>query len=216
MQDLPSATTGGEAPHRPTPDLGLVADPRALGLAAFATTTFAFGLSYTTIWDASVASTLALALVYGGAIQVLAGIWAFARRLTFPAVVFCSFGAFYVAYYVFVRSIELGLRGADITTALAVFLLAWLIFSFYVFLAAIAVSVTATVIYFFWTLTYLLLVIGLFLGNSNVEIGGGAAGVAAAAAAWYASCAFLVNHTFSKDLLPLFPTGANRGVGADR
>ena len=134
------------APVGSSPQLGLVADPRSLGLAAFATTTFVFGLSYTTIWDASVASALALALVYGGAIQVLAGIWAFARRLVFPAVTFCSFGAFYVGYYVFVRSIEPTLRGADISTGLAVFLLAWLIFSFYVLIASLRVSGIAAVI----------------------------------------------------------------------
>ena len=182
----------------PRPELGPVADPRSLGLAAFATTTFVFGLSYTTIWDASVASALALALVYGGAIQVLAGIWAFARRFVFPAVTFCSFGAFYVGYYVFVRSIEPSLRGSDITTALSVFLLAWLIFSFYVLLASLRVSGVAAVIHFFWTLTYLLLVIGLMIGNTNVVIGGGAAGIATAAAAWYASAAYLVNHTSAR------------------
>lgn len=208
MQDEPNSTTRSES-VRSTPDLAFAGDPRALGLAAFATTTFAFGLSYTTIWDASVVSSLALALVYGGAIQVLAGIWSFAHRQTFAAVAFCSFGAFYVGYYIFVRSIEPGLRGSDITTALAVFLLAWLIFSSYVFVAAIRVSGTAAIIYFFWTLTYLLLVIGLFLGNSNVTIGGGAAGIATAAAAWYGSCAFLVNHTYGKEVLPLFAAPRN-------
>jgi succinate-acetate transporter protein len=204
VQTQPSSTPAGAVPARPAQDLGLIVDPRSLGLAAFATTTFAFGLSYTTIWDNGVASVLALALAYGGAIQVLAGIWAFARRLMFPAVTFCSFGAFYVGYYLFVHSIESGLRPADATTALAVFLLAWLIFSFYVFIAALRVSGTVAVVHFFWFLTYLLLVIGLFLGNTNVVIGGGAAGVATAAAAWYGSCALLVNHTFGKEVLPLF------------
>jgi uncharacterized protein len=180
-----------------------IADARALGLAAFATTTFVFGLSYTTIWNTqpSVESALALALVFGGAIQILAGIWAFARRQTFPAVAFCSFGAFYVAYYLFVHTIAAGLSSADLATATSVFLLAWLILSTYVALAALRVSMATAVTYFFWWLTYLLLVIGEFLGNGNVIIGGGAAGVATAAFAWYVSCALLVNDTSGRRIL---------------
>jgi hypothetical protein len=189
---------------RSSQELEPVADPRALGLAAFATTTFVFGLSYTTVWDSSVASTLALALVYGGAIQILAGIWAFARRLTFATVTFCSFGSFYVTYYTFVRSIEPGLHGSDVSSALAAFLLAWLILSSYVLIASVGISRAAIAIYFFWTLTYLLLVIGLMLKNGNVIIGGAAAGIATAAAAWYALYAFLVNSSFRRDVLPLF------------
>lgn len=182
-------------------------DARSLGLAAFATTTFVFGLSQTTIWSASSNARMALTLmlVYGGAIQILAGIWAFARRQAFPAVVFCSFGAFYISYYLFERSIAPGLSGVDLTTVSEIYLLSWLIFSFYVFLAALRVSSAAAAIYFFWWLTYLLLVIGNFLGNADVLIGGGAAGVATAAAAWYASCAFLVNDVSGKQVLPLFP-----------
>ncbi len=207
-QPVDRADTGAAtAPVRGIQEFGPVADPTSLGLAAFATTTFVFGLSYTTLWstDAGVASTLQLALVYGGAIQVLAGIWAFARRLTFPAVTFCSYGAFYVAYYVYATSIAPGLHGGDVATSFALFLLAWLIFSSYVGIASLRVSGTNAAVYFFWWLAYLLLVIGEFLGNTNVIIGGGAAAIASAGAAWYTSGALLINHTFGKDHLPLLP-----------
>lgn len=206
-----SDATSGELVET-LPEVGPPADPRALGLAAFATTTFLFGLSFTTIWDANVTSgAISLALIYGGAIQVLAGIWAFARRLTFAATAFCSFGAFYVTYYFFAHSIGPNLSGTDVTDALAVFLLAWLIFSAYVLAASAHVSRVLVVVYFFWTLTYLLLVIGYFLQNTNVIIGGGAAAIAAAAAAWYGSCAFLLNHTSGRALLPLLPSQTHRG-----
>ena len=207
------ATSTAEAgpaavPARPMHEIGLVADPTSLGLAAFATTTFVFGLSYTTLWNSnvSVASTLQLALIYGGAIQVLAGIWAFARRSTFPAVTFCSYGAFYVGYYVYITSIAPGVRGRDAATSLALFLLAWMIFSSYVWIASLQVSGVDAAVFFFWWLAYLLLVIGEFLGNTNVIIGGGAAAIASAATAWYASGALLINVTFGKDRLPLFAT----------
>jgi hypothetical protein len=180
-----------------------VVDARSLGLAAFATTTFVYGLSYTTIWSpgSSAAMALTLALVYGGAIQILAGIWAFGRRQTFPAVVYCSFGAFYVSYYVFVHTVASGLSGADLQTATSVYLLAWLILSAYILVAAARVTPATGITYFFWWLSYLLLVIGEFLGNSNVIIGGGAAAIASAGAAWYVSAALLINDSAGKKVL---------------
>jgi hypothetical protein len=201
----PSAASSGVASGRiEERSMRGAADPRALGLAAFATSTFAFGLFQTTVWPAGASAALALALIYGGGIQVLAGIWAFVRRLPFAASAFCSFGAFYVSYYVFVQLIAPGLSSSDSTTARGVYLLSWLIFSSYVLVAAFGVSGVATVIYFFWWLTYLLLVIGDFLPNGTIVIAGGAAGVATAAAAWYGSAAFLVNDTFGVKVLPLF------------
>jgi hypothetical protein len=199
-------------------------DARSLGLAAFATTTFAFGLSYTTIWSprSSAVMALTLTLVYGGAIQILAGIWAFVRRQVFPAVTFCSFGAFYVSYYAFMHSVVAGLSSSDTATASAVFFLAWLILSSYVFLAAVRSSVTAAVAsfraaeglgawlkllrsssatagaYLFWLVTYLLLVIGNFLSNPDLVIGAGAAAIATAALAWFASGTLLL-HDASRD-----------------
>lgn len=198
QSDYPSAAAAPKSE-----EVTSVIDARSLGLAAFATTTFAYGLSYTTIWSpgSSAAMALTLALVFGGAIQILAGIWAFGRRQAFPAVAYCSYGAFYVSYYVFIHTVAGGLSGGDLQTATSVFLLAWLILSAYILVAATRVTLATGVTYFFWWLSYLLLVIGEFLGNSNVIIGGGAAAIASAGAAWYVSAALLVNDTAGKKIL---------------
>ena len=200
---MESPEAGNSTPNSSRSEIAFTGDARALGFAAFATTTFLFGLSFTTIWSRqpSVVAAIAVAVAFGGAIQVLAGIWAFARHQAFPAVAFCSFGAFYLSYYLFVHTITIGLSSGDLATATSVFFLAWLILSTYVFLAALRVSAATAVTYFFWWLTYLLLVIGGFLGNADVIIGGGAAGVATAGFAWYASCALLVNETAGRKVL---------------
>ncbi|MGH9303651.1 MAG: acetate uptake transporter [Acidimicrobiales bacterium] len=204
--------------HRPVATAAppsVIADPRALGYAAFATTTFVFGLALTTIWSSAAVSALSLILVYGGAIQILAGIWAFARRLTFASTVFCSFGAFYVAYYLLVHTVHPGLSASAATTAMAVFLLSWLILSSFVLVAATRVNGAAATVYFFWWLTFLLLVIGEFIGSPNLLIAGGAAGIASAAAAWYASGAFLLNETSGSTIVPLFEYRARSEVGGE-
>lgn len=209
MEEESSEVVAAPAPAILPPGVSPVADPRALGLAAFATTTFVFGLSFTTIWSRSVGSIVALALVYGGAIQILAGIWAFAQRLNFAATAFCSFGAFYVSYYVLLRDVDPSLRGSNVHTTSAVFFLAWLILSSYIFLASLGVSRGTVVIYFFWFVSLLLLVIGFWLKVKTITIGGGAAAIASAGAAWYASAAYLVNDTFGKVLLPFVDAGSS-------
>ena len=47
----------------------------------------------------------ALALAYGGAAQLLAGIWEFRTGNTFGAVAFCSYGAFWISFYFIVQSV---------------------------------------------------------------------------------------------------------------
>ena len=42
---------------------------------------------------------LGLALVYGGIVQLLAGMWEFRTGNTFGAVAFCSFGAFWISFW---------------------------------------------------------------------------------------------------------------------
>ena len=99
-----------------------VADPAPLGLAAFAMTTFALSLANTNVWGAGAASALALALVYGGAVQLFAGMWEFARKNTFGALAFSSFGAFWIAFYVLTKFVLPGLKPAEIPVAAGVFL----------------------------------------------------------------------------------------------
>ena len=87
-----------------------VADPAPLGLAAFAMTTFALSIGNTNVWGPGADAALALALVYGGGVQLLAGMWEFARKNTFGALAFSSYGAFWISYYVFVKFVAPGIE----------------------------------------------------------------------------------------------------------
>ena len=63
-----------------------IADPGPLGLAGFAMTTFCLSSANANLWKgAGVAAALALALIYGGTAQLLAGMWEFVRKNTFGA-----------------------------------------------------------------------------------------------------------------------------------
>lgn len=183
-----------------------VADPAPLGLAAFAMTTFALSIGNTNIWGPGAETALALALVYGGGVQILAGMWEFARKNTFGATAFSSFGAFWISYYVLVRSILPGVKSpTEAAVVVGVFLLGWTIFTFYMTIASFRISGAVVAVFVLLTVTFVLLTIGAFNSDTTFNKIGGWVGVATAAAAWYASFGGVVNDTFKKAIIPLLP-----------
>ena len=188
------------------PALQSVADPAPLGLGAFAMTTLALSLFNANVWPAAIFPALALALVYGGFAQLLAGMWEFARKNTFGALAFSSFGAFWISYYVLVRSILPGVKSpAEVAVAVGVFLLGWTIVTFYLMIASLRVSGAVLGVFVALTVTFVLLTIGAFNSNTSITHAGGWAGVVTAAIAFYASAAGVINETFKKALVPVFP-----------
>ena len=75
------------------------ANPAPLGLAGFAATTMMLSLiNGNLISPRGIGPVLALALAYGGIVQLLAGMWEFRTGNTFGAVAFSSFGAFWISF----------------------------------------------------------------------------------------------------------------------
>ena len=200
----PGSPIGGGG--APAPPVQPVADPAPLGLAAFAMTTFALSIANTTIWGGGADAALALALVYGGAVQLFAGMWEFARKNTFGALAFSSYGAFWISYYVLSKFVLPGVKSpAEVSVAVGVFLLGWTIFTFYMIVPSLRVSGAVVVVFVLLTVTFVLLTIGAFDTNATINKIGGWVGVATAAAAWYASFGGVVNETFKKVVIPLMP-----------
>jgi uncharacterized protein len=198
-------TEVGDGPLPAVPQLYASADPAPLGLAAFAMTTFALSVGNAKIWGPGADAALALALVYGGAVQLFAGMWEFVRKNTFGALAFSSYGAFWISYYVFGKFVAGGVAPADIPVAVGVFLLGWTIFTAYMTIPSLRVSAAVALVFILLTVTFVLLTIGAFRSQTTVNEWGGYFGIATAAAAWYASFAGVVNETFKKVVIPTFP-----------
>jgi uncharacterized protein len=188
-----------------------LADPAPLGLGAFAMTTmvlsvFNAGLITTPGADAVV---LPLALFYGGLAQLLAGMWEFRNGNTFGSLAFTSFGAFWLSFAALVRFVAPGLPASDAHTAIAVFLLGWTIFTAYMFIASLRVSVAVALVLLVLALTYLFLTIGAFqsenFATATATKIGGWLGLVTALLAWYASFAGVMSSTFGRTILPTRP-----------
>jgi uncharacterized protein len=177
-----------------------IADPGALGLGAFALTTFVLSMANANFVPSAGAAVLGLALFYGGIAQVIAGIWEFAKGNTFGATAFVSFGAFWMAFWFLLTS------GNKVDgPGIGVFLLAWTIFTAYMTIGAIKTNGVILAVFIALTLTFLFLTLGAFTGQAALSHVGGYLGLLTALFAWYGSAATVVNSTFKRVVLPVMP-----------
>src|SRR3954451_25496364 len=181
-----------------------IADPGPLGLAAFALTTFVLSMFNAKLVGAGGEPVVfGLALAYGGLAQLLAGMWEFKTGNTFGAVAFTSYGAFWISFWAFVQFFEKDVPKADAGHAVGLFLIAWGIFTAYMFIASLRTTAAIATVFALLAATFFLLGIGNANDNTDIIKLGGYVGIATAAAAWYASFAAVTNSTFGRTVLPV-------------
>jgi len=187
------------------------ADPAPLGLAAFALTTFLLS-GHNASWIPDLI-WVGPALFYGGLCQLLAGMWEFRNRNVFGATAFSTYGGFWMSLGAFIvlaetsKTFASGVAGANTTSALAWFLVAFAVFNTYMLLWSTRVNVAVFVVFLTLEITEIVLAIGFF----NVSHGGtewwlhfgGWIGIATAAAAWYTSAAGVINGMAPAPVMPV-------------
>jgi succinate-acetate transporter protein len=89
--------------------------------------------------------------------------------------------------------------------AVGLYLIAWGIFTAYMFIASLRTTAAIAVVFILLAVTFFLLGFGEANGTANVVKLGGWVGLATAIAAWYASFAGVTNSTFGKVVLPVKP-----------
>ena len=188
-----------------------IADPGPLGLAAFALTTFVLSVFNSGMIKTGDGVVLGLALAYGGIAQFGAGMWEFVKGNTFGAVAFCSFGMFWVSFYVLLHVTVGAIPARELFSALGLYLWAWGIFTAYMFVASLRTTGAVAAVFLLLAITFIVLGIGnsALAGTHNVTNNtiklGGYLGLATAIVAWYTSFAAVTNSTFGRTVLPVFP-----------
>jgi succinate-acetate transporter protein len=183
----------------------VVADPAPLGLAAFALTTFVLSMFNSgLVSDKGEPIVFGLALAYGGLAQLLAGMWEFKNNNAFGATAFTSYGAFWLSFWAFNQFYADKITNeADLGHAVGLYLIAWGIFTTYMWIASFRVSVAVSLVFVLLAATFIVLGIGDARANTDITKIGGYIGLATAAAAWYASFAVVTNKTFGRVVLPV-------------
>jgi len=189
-----------------------IANPGALGLSGFATTTLVLSLINAGIVDLkALGAVFSLALFYGGGAQLLAGMWEFRTGNTFGATAFTSYGAFWLS--VAAAAIWGGNFAIVGTTGYPYFLLGWTVVTGILTLASFRTNVATAGVFVALFLTFLLLTLGGFQkqapGVGLTQIGG-YLGIVTAAIAWYTALAVVFNETSGLPFkLPVVPLKAS-------
>jgi succinate-acetate transporter protein len=179
-----------------------------LGLAGFALTTFVLSMFNSgLVSKAGEPVVLGVALAYGGIAQFAAGMWEFRTGNTFGAVAFTSYGAFWVSFWALVTFFAADIPPEHVASSIGLFLIAWGIFTAYMFFASLRTTAAVALVLLLLTITFFLLGIGEASESSGMVEVGGWAGLLTAAAAWYASFAAVINSTFGRTVLPVMPLG---------
>ncbi|MGZ4182067.1 MAG: acetate uptake transporter [Solirubrobacteraceae bacterium] len=188
------------------------ANPAPLGLAGFAATTFMLSMINTNLVNhLALAGVLGLALAYGGIAQLIAGIWEFRTGNTFGAVAFCSYGAFWISFYFLVTVGLGGVPKGSVDSVIGLYLWTWGIFTSLMFFASLRTTGAVAIVFLLLAITFIVLGIGnsalagtLNTTNGTIKLGGWL-GLATAAAAWYTAIAAVLESTFGRTVLPVFP-----------
>ncbi len=184
-----------------------IADPGALGLAAFATTTFVLSFFNAELLPTSLEPVvLPLALFYGGIAQFAAGMWEFRKGNTFGATAFGSYGTFWMSFAAYVQFVVPELGGTKAAApATGLFLLAWTIFTAIMLVAALRTNGAIVAVFVTLLVTLALLVAADLGGASGLGTIAGYTGILTAGVAWYAAAAVVTNATWGRTVLPVAP-----------
>ena len=190
-----------------------IANPGPLGLAGFAMTTFVLSLVNTGILPLTdITVVIGLAVFYGGAAQLLAGMWEFRSGNTFGATAFTSYGAFWLSFAALLIpafGINFGSKTGPSGTAVGWYLVGWAIFTGIMMLCSFRTNGATAAVFVGLFVAFVLLAIGFLQGvapGSGITAAGGYAGIVTAALALYTALAgVLAGVNGGKNILPVFP-----------
>ena len=185
------------------------ANPAALGLICFGLTTVLLSLiNAGVVPSGGLEVVLPLAFIYGGLMQILAGVLEAKVGNTFGMTAFVSYGAFWVWFALLLwlggmKSLDLSGAG----TAINVALLLWGVFTLYMWVGTFKLPKALWWIFLTLWITYFLLGIGGLTGAKAISLAGGWLGIICGAIAMYTSFAIVTNSTFNRAVLPIGTRG---------
>lgn len=196
--ELVEAFGGSYNPGLSPPPKHNLANPGPLGLSAFALTTFVLSLCNCGARGVTIPNiVVGLAFFYGGAIQLIAGMFEIAVGNAFGGVGLSSYGGFWLSWAAIqVDSFNIVSAYTDekeLANSIGIYLVAWFIFTFFLMMLTLKSTLAFFSIFFFLSITFLLLAIAEFNGSTSVKTTAGVFGLITAFSAWYNAYAGIAN-----------------------
>lgn len=181
------------------------ANPAALGLICFGLTTVLLSLINAGLLPSGgLQVVLPLAFIYGGLMQIVAGVLEAKTGNTFGMTTFISYGAFWVWFALLLwlgglKLLDLSVVGGAIDVALIL----WGVFTLYMWVATFKLAKALWWIFLTLWITFFLLGIGGLTGAKTISHAGGWLGIVCGLLAMYTSFAIVANSTFNRKVLPI-------------
>lgn len=195
----------------PTVLIDRTANPAPIGLMGFGMTTVLLNLHNAEL-IALGGAIFAMGLLFGGLAQTIVGIMEWKKGNTFGATAFTSFGFFWmvlVAIWMFPR---LGLAPAESPQTMAWFLLLWGIFAGYMFIATLRANRAIQFVFLTLTMLFFMLAAGDATGIKEITVMAGYLGIVTGFGAIYVAMAEVLNETYGRAVLPLWPVAKSAPV----
>ena len=181
-----------------------MADPGAWAVTAFATTSFMLGMYNAHLINAGGAViVIPVALFFGGLIQIIVGVLEVMRGNVFGAVVFGTYGPFWVIYGVLLTIYASAIPASAIDSALALFLAMFAVITFYFVIASLRTDMVLVGVFALIFIGLVLLAIGAGAANVDLTKAGGWVTLAFAVLAWYHAAGDVIGYTFGRQVLPV-------------
>jgi succinate-acetate transporter protein len=201
--DQQDAELGRALPLATTLDWG---NSAPLALLAFAVTTFMLSMVNANAISAGVQPVVfAVALMFGGATQLIAGIIQLRTGNTFSGVLFAGFGAFWMSLFAIAQWFLKSVPPLQVGHALGLFLYAFGIFVVVMLAASLRTNALVVLALAILVLTFFCLGAGNYGAHTTLIHWGGYFGLAAAACAFYLALAELCEFSYGRAVLPVWP-----------
>jgi succinate-acetate transporter protein len=179
-------------------------NPTALGLASFALSLTV--LSFANLGWMGVAPAIALAVFFGGVVEIAVGFAELFTGNTFAMTVFGAYGAFWLTFGLLVYGSQPNhawLPAASFAGLLTFFPFAWLILTLIFLVATFRLAKALVAIFTTLAVLWILLIASQVTGSALLFTLFGYESLLCAATAWYLLAAIIINGAFDSEVLPI-------------
>jgi succinate-acetate transporter protein len=194
-----------ESPPAPSAAV-IIGNPAPLGLYAFAVTTFLLSMVNGNLVSPTAAPMVyGVALMVGGVVQLLAGMWCYRAGNMFSATLHSLYGGFWLSFWALVHFYAKGIPAIHLGNAIGLYLIGWALMTVLFWVATFKTNLAVNGTLFLLTVTFLLLGIGNSGTHLTIIHWGGYVGLATAAGAAYVGLAEVLAEMYGRPILPVRP-----------
>lgn len=182
-----------------------MANPAPLGLLGFGLTTVLLNLANAGAFSVDT-MILAMGIAYGGIAQIIVGAMEYKNGNTFGTVAFTSYGLFWwslVLLFVLPKFTGFAAPGA---ASLAAYFIMWGIFTFAMFFGTLKANRALQFVFLSLTILFFMLAGAQYADSTLFTHITGIEGIICGFSAVYLGVAEILNESFKKKVLPIYPT----------